>query len=56
VPEVAVAVLDVDEREPRLVRAHGRGDEVVHQPVQFIVCEDGPIVGDAERASRTGWR
>ena len=48
VPEVAVAVLDVDEGEARLARAHRRGDEVVDQPIELVVGEDRPIVGDAD--------
>ena len=55
--EVAVAVLDVDEREPGPLRQPRGPDEVVDQPGDLVVGEDaGRRRSTPSRRSSSGWR
>ena len=70
VTEIAVAGLDVDEREPGVAREAGGRDEIVHQPFELVVLQrrgrrpesgdrvPGACTPPAVRAGRTrrAWR
>src|SRR4029079_18476225 len=54
VPEVAVAVLDVDEGEPHGRGTAGGGDEVVNQAIELRVRKHRTVVGASEAAIEDG--
>ena len=45
--EIAVARLDVDEREAGVVREAGRGREILLEPRQLVVLDDADAVRKA---------
>ena len=54
VSEVAVAGLDVDEVEPRLLGQHGPLDELFHEFVELVVGGGARVAGP-DPSARIGW-
>ena len=54
--EIAVAMLDVDEGEPRVPGQPGGADEVLDEPGDLVVGQDRRVVLDADEPVEVGCR